>query len=42
MEQLRKKADYNCDYAVSFEDVESMVEPTKSFIMKIKELIYER
>lgn len=42
MEQLRKKADYNCDYDVSREDVESMVEPTKSFIMKIKKLIDER
>ena len=39
MEQLRKKADYNCDYGVSREDVESMIEPTESFLDKIKELV---
>lgn len=39
MEQLRKKADYNCDYDVSREEVESMIEPTDSFLCKVKELI---
>lgn len=38
MEQLRKKADYNCDYDVSKEEVESMAEPAHEFIKKVKAL----
>lgn len=39
MEQLRKKADYNCDYDVSKDDVYSMIKPTEEFLNAIKRLI---
>ncbi len=39
MEQLRMKADYNCEYDVVKEDVESMSEPAHSFLSAIQELI---
>lgn len=39
MEQLRMKADYNCEYNVSESDVESMIEPTHNFIETIESLI---
>lgn len=39
MEQLRMKADYNCEYDVSKGDVESMLEPTRAFIEAIEHLI---
>ncbi len=39
MEQLRMKADYNCEYSVSESDVESMVEPAHNFIETIDRLI---
>lgn len=41
IEQLRKKGDYNCFYAISEEEIASMIEPTKELIMKIEELIKE-
>lgn len=40
MEQLRMKADYNCDYDVTQEDVESMIAPAHKFCDAIKEMCY--
>lgn len=42
MEQLRKKADYNCDYDVSEKEVASMEKPAHDFIKKVKALIYNK
>lgn len=39
MEQLRMKADYNCEYEVSKSDVESMQQPAHDFIKAIEKLI---
>ena len=39
MEQLRMKADYNCEYNVSKSEVESMIEPAHDFIEAIESLI---
>lgn len=39
MEQLRKKADYNCNYDVSEEEVSSMVEPARTFVSTIENLL---
>lgn len=39
MEQLRMKADYNCDYDVTQSDVESMVQPAHDFIAAIERLV---
>lgn len=39
MEQLRTKADYNCEYEVSKEDVESMIVPANEFIEAVQTLI---
>ena len=39
MEQLRKKADYNCNYDVSEDEVFTMIEPAKSFIKTIENLV---
>lgn len=39
MEQLRMKADYNCDYDVTQTDVESMVQPAHDFLAAIEALI---
>lgn len=39
MEQLRKKADYNCDYDVTQVDVESMIQPAHDFCNAIWQLI---
>lgn len=40
MEQLRKKADYNCNYDVSEEEVATMIEPANCFVSTISELLY--
>lgn len=42
MEQLRMKADYNCEYDVSQNDVESMQKPAQDFINSIEQLIATR
>lgn len=42
MEQLRMKADYNCEYEVSKSDVESMLQPAHDFIKAIEKLIEEK
>lgn len=39
MEQLRMKADYNCDYDVTQADVESMIQPARDFLSAIENLI---
>ena len=39
MEQLRKKADYNCNYEVSEEEVSSMIEPARTFVCTIEKLL---
>ena len=42
MEQLRMKADYNCEYDVSESDVISMSEPARDFITNIERLVREK
>lgn len=42
MEQLRMKADYNCEYDVSKEDVESMQQPAHDFLTEIERLIAKK
>lgn len=42
MEQLRMKADYNCEYEVSMSDVESMLKPAQDFQNEIERLINEK
>lgn len=42
MEQLRMKADYNCEYDVSKEDVESMQQPAHDFLTEIEHLIAKK
>lgn len=42
MEQLRMKADYNCEYEVSMSDVESMLKPALDFQNEIERLINEK
>lgn len=39
MEQLRKKADYNCNYDVSESEVSSMIKPAKTFVETIELLL---
>ena len=39
MEQLRMKADYNCEYEVTQDEVESMSRPAHDFLTAIAELI---
>ncbi len=39
MEQLREKGDYNCYYAITEEEIETIVEPTKELIHKVEELL---
>lgn len=39
MEQLRMKADYNCNYEVSQDEVESMIQPATSFIKAIENIV---
>ena len=39
MEQLRKKADYNCEYDVDKEEVETMSLPAHNFLTAIRQLI---
>lgn len=39
MEQLRMKADYNCDYDVTQTDVESMIQPARNFLAAIERLL---
>ena len=42
MEQLRMKADYNCEYDVSKEYVESMQQPAHDFLTEIERLIAKK
>ena len=42
MEQLRMKADYNCEYDVSQLDVESMLQPANDFLKAIEQLIFQK
>lgn len=42
MEQLRMKADYNCEYDVSRDDVEQMSAPTHAFVEAIEKIILEK
>lgn len=39
MEQLRKKADYNCNYDVIQDEVASMIQPANNFILSISNLL---
>jgi len=39
MEQLRMKADYNCEYDVTQEEVQSMSEPSERFVSTIEAYI---
>lgn len=39
MEQLREKADYNCVYDVTEEEVQEMQGPSHEIIVRIKEMI---
>ena len=39
--QLRQKADYNCAYDITKEEVLSLKEPTHRFVEKIENLIDE-
>lgn len=39
MEQLRKKADYNCNYDVSESEVTSMIDSAKKFVETIEVLL---
>lgn len=39
MEQLRMKADYNCNYDVTQDDIESMIEPAGNFIAAIEGIV---
>lgn len=39
MEQLRMKADYNCNFDVVREDVEGMSEPAHEFVAAIEKII---
>lgn len=39
MEQLRKKADYNCNYDVCESEVISMIEPANVFVKTIENLL---
>lgn len=41
MEQLREKADYNCTYDVSEEEVTEMKNPSHQILHKVKQLIHE-
>ena len=41
-EQLRMKADYNCEYDVSNSDVENMQQPAHDFLNSIIKLIKEK
>ena len=41
MEQLREKGDYNCYYAITEEEIQTITEPTKELIQKIEELLNE-
>lgn len=39
MEQLRKKADYNCNYDVSEYEVMTMIQPAQTFVDTISKLV---
>lgn len=39
MEQLREKGDYNRYYAITEEEIKTIVEPTKELIHKVEELL---
>lgn len=39
MEQLRMKADYNCNYDVAQDDVRSMIQPALDFVSAIEAII---
>lgn len=39
MEQLREKADYNCAYDISEEEVRDMQEPSRQIINEVKRLL---
>lgn len=39
MEQLREKADYNCAYDISEEEVNEMREPSRKIIEEVKKLV---
>ena len=41
MEQLREKGDYNCYYAITEEEIKTIIEPTKELIEKVEELLKE-
>lgn len=39
MEQLREKADYNCAYDISEDEVNEMQEPSRKIIEEVKKLV---
>lgn len=39
MEQLREKADYNCAYDISEDEVNEMREPSRKIIEEVKKLV---
>ena len=39
LQSLRERADYNCFYEVSEMEVKERIEPTRQFIMKVKNII---
>lgn len=41
MEQLREKGDYNCFYAITEEEIETITVPSRNLIKKIEELLAE-
>lgn len=41
MEQLREKGDYNCYYAITEDEIETIIGPTKELIEKVEELLKE-
>lgn len=41
MEQLREKADYNCTYDVTMEEVQEMQEPSRQIIQLVKHLVHQ-
>lgn len=41
MEQMREKGDYNCIFAVSEEEMDTIVEPAHELVQVIKKLIHD-
>ena len=39
MEQLREKGDYNCLFAISKDDLDTIIEPAKELIQVIEEMV---